>query len=364
MIRRVTLRPLGELLGIEGPVIQAPMAGSNGSALVVAVCEAGGLGSLPCASLTPDQVRSEVAAVRAGTDGPFNLNFFCHADVPPSPAEGERWFDRLGEYYDELGLDRPTVLSAGRAPFDEQWCELVEELRPPVVSFHFGLPDAALVERIRATGARVLSSATTAAEARWLVEHGCDAVIAQGLEAGGHRGMFLADSPAAQVGTLALVPQVVDAVDVPVIAAGGIADDRGVAAALALGAEAVQVGTAFLRTPEATTSDLHRAALAQARDEDTVLTNVVTGRPARGIVNRLVREVGPLSADAPAFPYATAGSGPLRAAAEAQGSADFSPLWAGQAVALAREEPAAEVVRRLVGPVSPVSPVSRPGAPA
>ena len=257
------------------------------------------------------------------------------------------WFDRLGSYYAELGVDRPAALSSGRAPFDEQACELVEELRPPVVSFHFGLPAATLVERVRSTGARVLSSATTVAEARWLAENGCDAVIAQGCEAGGHRGMFLGSDPAHQVGTMALVPQVVDAVDVPVIAAGGIADHRGVAAALALGAEAVQVGTAFLRTPEALTSEPHRRALAAAADDATVLTNVMTGRPARGIENRLIREVGPLSADAPAFPFATAGTGPLRAAAEASGSGEFSPMWAGQAARLAREEPAAEVVRRL-----------------
>ncbi len=240
------------------------------------------------------------------------------------------------------------ALASGRAPFDEQLCEIVEDLRPPVVSFHFGLPAMPLAERVRGTGARVLSSATTVAEARWLAEHGCDAVIAQGVEAGGHRGMFLGTDPAHQVGTMALVPQVVDAVDVPVIAAGGIADERGVAAALALGAEAVQVGRAFLRTPEALTSEPHRRALADAADDATVLTNVITGRPARGIANRLVREVGPLSDDAPAFPYATSGTAPLRAAAEAAGSSEFSPLWAGQAAALARDESAAEVVRRLV----------------
>jgi nitronate monooxygenase len=337
-----------ELLGVEVPLVQAPMAGSNGSALAVAVSAVGGLGSLPCAMLTPDQVRAEVGAIRAGTDRPFNLNFFCHPDTPPTSAQADGWLDRLAGYYAELGVERPSGLASARAPFDAALCELVEELRPPVVSFHFGLPATALVERVRATGAVVLSSATTVAEARWLADHGADGVVAQGAEAGGHRGLFLGDDPARQVGTMALVPQVVDAVDVPVIAAGGIADERGVAAALALGAEAVQVGTAFLRTPEALTSDLHRRALAVADDDASVLTNVVTGRPARGIVNRLVREVGPLSAEAPPFPYATGGSAPLRAAAEARGSADFSPLWAGQASPLAREEPATDVVRRLV----------------
>jgi nitronate monooxygenase len=345
MIRRVTLL---DLFGIELPVVQAPMAGSSGSALALAVATAGGLGSLPCAMLTSDQVRDEVAAFRAGADRPFNLNFFCHAEDPPAAEVGERWFDRLAGYYEELGVARPAGLSAGRAPFAEEQCELVEELRPPIVSFHFGLPDASLVDRVRATGARLLSSATTVAEARWLADHGCDAVIAQGAEAGGHRGMFLTDVPAAQVGTLALVPQVVDTVDVPVIAAGGIADGRGVTAALALGAQAVQVGTAFLRCPESLASKVHRTALAAATDDSTLLTNVVTGRPARGIANRLLREVGPLVDEAPAFPYATGGTAPLRAAAEAQGSGDFSPLWAGQAAALAREEPAAVVVRRLV----------------
>jgi nitronate monooxygenase len=347
MIHRVSLL---DLLGVDLPIVQAPMAGSSGSALAVAVAAAGGLGSLPCAMLTGGQIRDEVAAVRAGTDRPLNLNFLCHADDPPGAEAGERWFDRLSGYYEELGVPRPVGLSAGRAPFAEEQCELVEELRPPVVSFHFGLPAATLLDRVRATGARVLSSATTVAEARWLAQRGCDAVIAQGAEAGGHRGMFLTEEPAAQVGTFALVPQVVDAVDVPVIAAGGIADARGVTAALALGAEAVQVGTAFLRCPESLASDVHRRALADVSDDATLLTNVVTGRPARGIANRLLREVGPLADDAPAYPYATAGTAPLRAAAEAQGSGDFSPLWAGQAAPLARDEPAAEVVRRLATP--------------
>ncbi len=345
MIRRVTLL---DLLAIDVPLVQAPMAGSNDSRLVIAVSEAGGLGSLPCGMLTPDRIRAEVAAVRAGTDRPFNLNFFCQRGDPPAEAEGARWFARLAAYYAELGVEPPSGLTAGRTPFDEALCALVEELRPPVVSFHCGLPAEPLVDRVRATGATVLSSATTVAEARWLAERGCDVIIAQGAEAGGHRGMFLTDAPAQQVGTLALVPQVVDAVDVPVIAAGGIADSRGVAAARALGAQGVQVGTAFLRTPEAITSEVHRRALAEATDDATVLTNVMTGRPARGIVNRVVDEVGPLSDDAPAYPFATSGIAPLRAAAEARGSADFSPLWAGQAATLARDEPAAEVIRRLV----------------
>jgi nitronate monooxygenase len=340
---------LTEQLGIEHPIIQAPMAGSNGSALAIAASAAGGLGSLPCATLAADQVVAEVAAIRAATSNPFNLNFFCHQPPVSDPQRLAAWFDRLAPYYAELGIERPADPQlAGRGSFDDAMAGLVDDLRPPVVSFHFGLPSDRLVERVQRTGASVLSSATTVAEARWLVDHGCDVVIAQGLEAGGHRGMFLDEDPRRQVGTFALVPQIIDAVDVPVVAAGGIADGRGVAAALALGAAGVQIGTAFLRCPEATTGPLHRAALSQAAEDSTVLTDVITGRPARGIVNRLIAEVGPLSHQAPAFPHAVAGSAPLRAAAEAIGSSDFSPLWAGQAVPMARELPAGELIQQLV----------------
>ena len=340
---------LTELLGIEHPIVQAPMAGSNGSALAIAVSAAGGLGSLPCAMLSTDEVRGEVAAIRAATAGPFNLNMFCHQPPVSDPARLAAWFELLAPFYAELGLEVPQgTPGGGRGTFDATLCDLVEELAPPVVSFHFGLPDDVLVERVKRAGATVLSSATTVEEARWLVAHGCDVVIAQGLEAGGHRGMFLADDPAGQIGTMALVPQVVDAVDVPVVAAGGIADGRGIAAALALGATGVQLGTAFLRCPEATSTALHRKALGAAAEDETVLTNVITGRPARGIVNRLIAEVGPMSAEAPAFPLAVAGSAPLRAAAESHGSSDFSPLWAGQAVRLTRELPAAQLIEQLV----------------
>jgi nitronate monooxygenase len=337
------------LLGIEHPIVQAPMAGSNGSALAIAASAAGGLGSLPCATLTADQVVAEVVAIRAATSNPFNLNFFCHQPPVPNPDRLATWFDRLAPYYAELGIGRPTDPQlAGRGSSDDAMADVVDDLRPPVVSFHFGLPPDHLVERVKRSGASVLSSATTVAEARWLVDHGCDVVIAQGLEAGGHRGMFLDDDPGRQVGTFALVPQIVDAVDVPVVAAGGIADGRGIAAVLALGAAGVQIGTAFLRCPEATTGPLHRAALGTAAEDSTVLTNVITGRPARSIVNRMIAEVGPLNDQAPAFPHAVAGSAPLRAAAEAAGSSDFSPLWAGQAVPLGRELPAGAFIQGLV----------------
>jgi nitronate monooxygenase len=330
------------------PLIQAPMASAQGPELAIAACRAGGLGSLPAAMLTPDRLREQIAIVRQATDAPFNVNFFVHAAPAPDPEIEARWRKRLAPYYAEAGLD-PSAIPAGpvRAPFDAPLCAVIEETRPAVVSFHFGLPEPELLSRVKATGALVLSSATTVAEARWLEQHGAGGVVAQGREAGGHRGMFLSDDVDAQPGLIALLPQVRDAVRLPVVAAGGISDGRGIAAAFALGADAVQIGTAYLRTPEATISSLHRAALASARDDATRLTNVFTGRPARGLINRFVAEVGPMCEDAPQFPLAAGAAAPLRAAAEKRGSGDFSPLWAGEAAALARDEGAESLTRRL-----------------
>ncbi len=339
-------RRILDLFGIEHPIIQAPMAGAQGSALAIAVSNAGGLGALPCALLSHDQIRREVQTIRQQTDKPFNLNFFCHKTPPENSDAEARWLARLATYRQELGVSQPTM-NAGRAPFDDAACLLIEELRPPVVSFHFGLPEPALLDRVKHTGACVISSATTVAEARWLEERGVDAIIAQGVEAGGHRGMFLETNIASQVGTFALVPQTADAVRMPIIAAGGIGDARGIAAAFALGAAAVQIGTAYLLCPETTISPLYRAALKKAEGHDTVLTNVFTGRPARGLLNRIVREVGPMNADAPAFPTATNATLPLRLKAEAAGSADFTSLWSGQTPQFASERSAAEVTRAL-----------------
>jgi nitronate monooxygenase len=339
---------LTERLGIELPVIQAPMAGVQGSALAVAVANAGGLGSLPCALLGGDEMRDELTAIRQQTQRPFNVNFFCHTPPEPDPVRQAAWVDRLRPYFDELGID-PTALAPGgtRRPFDEEMADAVEPFRPAVVSFHFGLPRPELLARVKAWGSRVLSSATTVDEARWLEARGVDAVIAQGLEAGGHRGHFLSDELLAQAGTFALLPQIVRAVSVPVIAAGGIADARGVAAALALGAACVQVGTAYLLCPEATTGAVHRAALASGGAALTALTNVITGRPARGIINRLMREVGPLSPIAPSFPLASAPVAALRREAERRGRDDFSPLWAGQNVSGCRAVGATVLTRDL-----------------
>jgi nitronate monooxygenase len=322
-------------LASEFPVIQAPMAGVQGSALAVAVSNAGGLGSLPCALLTPLEIRREIAAIKAQTQGPFNVNFFCHATPVQDDRRDREWRALLAPYYAEFGVDPDTIPSgAGRAPFDDESVRIIEDLRPPIVSFHFGLPGSDLLARVRATGAKILSSATTVDEAQWLELQGVDAIIAQGNEAGGHRGMFLTRDVTTQAGTFALVPQVVRAVNVPVIAAGGIADASGVSAALALGAAAVQVGTAYLCCSEATTSAVHRAALASDAARHTALTNIFTGRPARAIVNRVMRELGPMNVTAPEFPLAVPAMLPLRGRAEQQGSGDFSPMWAGQNVAV------------------------------
>jgi nitronate monooxygenase len=340
-----------ELFKIDVPIVQAPVAGAMDWELAAAAAEAGALGSLPCAMLNADQIRAEMARIRARTGKPINLNFFCHTPPELNNAREARWRERLAPYYHELGIDPAApVPSSNRTAFDATMCEVVEETKPDVVSFHFGLPEAQLLRRVKAGGFLVMSSATTAEEARWLEARGVDAIIAQGNEAGGHRGVFLTDDTndvATQAGTFALVPQIVDAVQVPVIAAGGITDARGIAAAFALGAAGVQIGTAYLWCPEARISAPHRAALKSARDDGTALTNLMTGRPARGFLNRVMREVGPISDVAPSFPLAAGALAPLRAKAEAQGSGDFSPMWAGQAASLGRALPAGELTKAL-----------------
>ena len=339
---------LRDLLGVELPIVQAPLAGVQASALAIAVSNAGGLGSLPCSLLSPDTMRRELQAIREQTHRPFNVNFSCHTQPAADPVRDTMWRATLSRYYEEFGVAIDTIpTDAGRAAFDETTLEIISDFKPPVVSFHFGLPPTLLLARVKAWGAKILSSATTVDEARWLDLRGVDAIIAQGVEAGGHRGMFLSDDLTTQIGTMALVPQIVREVSVPVIAAGGIADAKGVAAALALGAAGVQVGTAYLLCPEATTSAVHRAALLESAARRTALTNVFTGRPARGIVNRLMRELGPISDAAPAFPRAASAVVPLRAAAERAGSGDFSPLWAGQNISGCKEIPAADLTRQL-----------------
>lgn len=353
MARAFSPNALMTALGITVPIIQAPMAGANGSALVVAVSEAGGLGSLPCATISIADMRRELEVIIQQTARPYNVNFFCHAAPVLDAVRETAWRTRLAPHFQCLGVDETTIpTGSARAPFTAEHFDVLKAFRPRVVSFHFGLPDQAFVTGIQAWGGLVLSSATTVAEAKWLEAHGVDAVIAQGAEAGGHRGIFLSNDVLSDIsqqpGTIALVPQIVDAVRVPVIAAGGIADGRGVAAALMLGASVVQVGTAYLLTPEAKTSTLHRTALATAADNGTALTNLFTGRPARGLMNGMMRDLGPINAIAPEFPLAANAMGALKAKAEAIGIDAYSSLWAGQAAALARDRPAADLTRALV----------------
>ena len=337
-----------ELLGIGLPVLQAPMAGAQGSALAIAVSNAGGLGSQPCAILAPEQIASELKAINAATAKPYNVNFFVHRQPEPDPVREGAWRKVLAPYFAEYGID-PESIQAGpqRLPFDDAAADVVEAFKPPVVSFHFGLPSDALMRRVKGWGSTILASATTVDEARYLEAHGVDAVIAQGYEAGGHRGMFLTEDVSSQVGTFALVQQIVHTVRVPVIAAGGIADAKGVAAAMALGAAGVQVGTAYLFCLEATTNPLHRAALRSDAAMHTAITNLFTGRPARAIVNRLMRDLTPMNIAAPAFPLAATAIFALRSKAEQTGVNDFTSMWAGQNTRACREMPAAELTSLL-----------------
>jgi nitronate monooxygenase len=342
------VRTINQLFEIEVPVIQAPMAGSQGSALAIAVSNAGGLGSQPCAMLGPDQIRDELKKITAATSKPYNVNFFVHQEPAPSAAREQQWRALLAPYFAEHGIDPGSIESGPqRLPFNDAAADVLEAFKPPVVSFHFGLPSTALMNRVKGWGAKVLSSATTIDEARYLEAHGVDAIIAQGFEAGGHRGMFLTEDLGTQVGTFALVQQIAHAVNVPVIAAGGIADGAGVAAAFNLGAAGVQVGTAYLFCPEATTNPLHRAALNSDAAEVTTVTNLLTGRPARGIVNRLMRDLGPLHPAAPEFPLAATAIFALRSKAEPKGINDFTSMWAGQNARKCRTVSAADLTHQL-----------------
>lgn len=330
-------------LGARYPVIQAPMAGFGDAALAIAAIRGGGVGSLAGAMFAPDRLLSEVATVRASVSGPLNLNFFCHH--PPQDADDSAWRALLAPLYVAEGIAPSGDAPPARRPFDAEAAHIVEETRPEIVSFHFGLPAADLLARVRATGARVIASATNVAEARHLAAAGCAAIIAQGFEAGGHAGHFLHGHR--PVGTFALVPQIADAVDLPVIAAGGIADARGAAAAIVLGATGVQVGSAYLPTEESLASAAHRAALSGPGAEDSVFTNLFSGGLARGIRNRLIETLGAVNPDAPPFPTASAALAPLRKYAESAGRGDYSPLWAGQAAPLSHQRHAAALTEML-----------------
>jgi nitronate monooxygenase len=338
-------RRLIDLLGLEHPIIQAPMAGSTTPAMAAAVANAGGLGSIGAATATLDEWRKTVTEAKRLTNRALNVNFFVHEPpTPPEPAQEMRMAVRLEPYYADLGLEVPAP-SVPFHPFSTAALNALVDLRPRVASFHFGLPAASAVKALKDAGIRVLSSATTPSEAMKLEAMGADAVIAQGWEAGGHRGTFAAPFAEGQIGTMALVPQMVDAVKIPVIAAGGIADGRGIAAALMLGAAGVQIGTAFLTCTESAAHPLHREALLEAGRPSQV-TSVFGGRPARALVNRYMTEM----ADAEPLPFPMQFSlvTPLARAAVQAGSTDFLPMWAGQAHGLNRSLPAAELMQRLV----------------
>ncbi len=337
-----------DLLEIEHPVIQAPMAGPTNPQTVAAVCEAGGLGGLGGSGKSPDDLRVAIRKIKSLTDRPFNVNLFNRdTEVYNSEARsGPRLKELLQSYHSEMGLGPVPDPVPLYGPADKQLEVLIDE-RVPVVSFHFGV-DAQTVATAKEAGAKVLCSATTVSEAILLEELGVDAIIAQGAEAGGHRGTFQGDYRQALVGAVALVPRVVDAVSLPAIAAGGIMDSRGIVACLALGASAVQMGTAFLGCPEATVAPVWRDALEGAEAESTVVTEVISGKPARGLHNRYIEELEAI--DEPLLPYPAqfAVARELRKEAASRGEASFVAMWAGQGVGLFRRQPAVKLVKQLV----------------
>jgi len=337
--------PLMLRLGLKHPIIQAPMAGGGDTpGLVAAVCEAGGLGCIGAAYSTPDQIRALAEEVRRRTSAPFGINLFALTELPELPADPGPSVARVSPFYAELGLAPPFLPPMKSGQFAEQLAAVLES-GAAAFSFTFGTLPAATVDAIKQRGMFVMGTATTVDEALDLQRAGVDAVIAQGSEAGGHRGTFRGEFEAGLVGTMALVPQTADAISLPVVASGGIMDGRGVAAALALGAQAVQLGTAFLTCEEAGVPDAYKQAILCAHENDTRLTSAFSGRPARGIVNRFMAA----GRDAPIlpFPYQNALTRPLRAEAARRGDASLLSLWAGQGVRLARRARAGDLVRAL-----------------
>lgn len=341
-------------LGLKRPIVQAPMAGVQGWQMAWAVSRAGGLGSIPAALLSNEQLIAELqqfssAFKEHGGTGllPLNINFFCHENPAVNPAKDAEWRRILNPYYQEFGVDPSSIgAGAGRAPLSQSSLEIIEQFRPKVVSCHFGLPSNSILSALKQLGVKLWSSATTIAEGVWLQDHGIDAVIAQGLEAGGHRGMFLTQDLTTQLSTFCLLPQLISSLRVPVIAAGGIADRHSVQAVLGLGAASAQIGTSYLLCDEAMTSSIHRSAL-KAPQCHTALTNLFTGRAARGIMNRLMSEIGPLNSRAPEFPLAGAAIAPLKQLAEQTGRSDFSSMWSGQNPSGCLEISAYELTRQL-----------------
>lgn len=347
MSRMLNDTPLTRLLGLDLAIVQAPMAGGPTTPeLVAAVSGAGALGSLGAAGLDGETILKDCAAIRALTDAPFNVNLFIIDDGVRDDEQIARAHHALQPIRDALGIATPPTPNRFKPSFGDQ-IEAVLEAKPAVFSFTFGCAEETLIERMKSAGVKVIGSATTVDEGRRLVEAGIDIVCAQGSEAGGHRGTFIGEFEQAMVGTMVLTPQLADALDVPVIAAGGIMDGAGIAAALALGAAGAQLGTAFLRCPESGAHPAYKAAIAEAGEGDTRVTRTFSGRPARGIVNRFMDEMAAHEDDLPPYPVQNALTGDIRAAAAKQNRPEFMSLWAGQGVAMARDLPAAEVVRLL-----------------
>ncbi|MFC5698913.1 NAD(P)H-dependent flavin oxidoreductase [Pseudomonas sp. GCM10022186] len=340
-----------QLLGIEHPIIQAPMVGVSTPALAAAVSNAGALGSIGIGASTPAQARVMLAETRALTDGPFNVNLFCHRPAKADPKREGAWLEHLHPFFAEFGAEPPAAIREIYKSFldDPDMLQMLLEERPAVVSFHFGLPPGDWIRALKAAGIRLLASATTLEEARLVEAAGVDAIVAQGVEAGGHRGVFEPEKGDAGIGTLALLRLIARHCSLPVIAAGGIMDGQGISAALALGAQGVQLGTAFVPCPESAANAAYRAALKSERAHHTRITAVISGRPARGMVNRLWTDLDTLAAPAlPDYPTTYDAAKALHAAAIARGCNDFAVQWAGQGAPLARELPAAELVKLLV----------------
>jgi len=319
---------LCSILGIEKPIIQAPMAGVQNWELAVAVSNSGGLGSIPCGMLTKDQVLFEIINFRKHSNKTYNLNFFCHKMPETNHQALEAWEEQLSPYYESFSIKPLNEISGLRVPFDANLADAIEPHKPPILSFHFGLPSAELVTRIKSWGTVVISSATTKEEGVWLEENGADIVIAQGYEAGGHRGMFMTSDASTQLPTLELVACLKHELSVPIVAAGGIATSTDIKEMIRLGASGVQVGTSYLLCDEAKTSAIHRQAI-KSKNSITALTNIFSGRLARGITNKIMKELNFIASKAPEFPYASIAIGPLRSKAESQGKSDFTPLWSG-----------------------------------
>ncbi|HEY0295048.1 MAG TPA: nitronate monooxygenase [Bordetella sp.] len=338
-------------LNLSLPIIQAPMAGTSTPALAAAVCNAGGLGSLGVGAMDAAAAREAIRQTRALTAGAFNINLFCHAPAQADAARERAWLDYLAPDFAEFGAKPPAALREIYTSFvaDEDMLQMLLDERPAVVSFHFGLPEAPRIEALRAAGCYLMATATSLAEARRIAAAGLDAVVAQGIEAGGHRGLFDPEGPDEQLGILALTRLLAARLPLPVIAAGGIMDGAGIAAALALGAQAAQLGTAFASCPESAADAAYRQALLSQDDSHvTVMTRAISGRPARGFANRLTAlGTAPGCPPLPDYPIVYDAGKALHAAAKARGSADFAAQWAGQGFRLSRGVPATALMRRL-----------------